>query len=241
MIAKRALVDAEGAVALLPAAFAVHVAAAIPRARCEALTAAVLGARAEWTRDFGGEQYSLGRAFYTHFETARANEYFSDAARSNERVEAIVPGFQGEMRALLARLVSGRAIARRGWCGAGVHVFPPREKVARLGGAVHYDIEGLAADHARARKRAVSLIVMLQTPESGGGLRLHDARYSGAEHATKAEHDAASVAIDYAVGDAVLLDSYRLHQIEGFRGKRDRISATLHGAETSNGVWETWF
>jgi hypothetical protein len=42
-------------------------------------------------------------------------------------------------------------------------------------------------------------------------------------------------------GDAVLIDSRRLHQIRPFRGKRDRISITLHAVEVDRGVWETWF
>ncbi len=239
MIVERA--DAADSVALFPATGAVVVRGMISVDRCRALAEAVLTARASWTPDFGGEQFALGRAFYTHFETGRSAEYFADAARSDERVETVLPGFQEEMRKLLALFVGGRVVKRRGWCAAGVHVFPPREVVARRGGVVHYDVEGLAKDHARARKRAVSLIVMLQTPDDRGGLRVHDARYSGREHATAEEVATRSETIRYGVGDAVLLDSYRLHQIEGFGGKRERISATLHGAETSAGIWESWF
>lgn len=241
MIAERTRAEAANAVALFRQSGAVVVRGLMTVDRCRALAEAVLAARESWTPDFGGEQFALGRAFYTHFETGRSGEYFADATRSNERVESVLPGFQDEMRALLATLVGGRVVQRRGWCAAGVHVFPPREVVARKGGVVHYDVEGLAKDHARARKRAVSLIVMLQAPEDRGGLRVHGARYSGREHATAEEVATRSETIRYGVGDAVLLDSYRLHQIEGFGGKRERISATLHGAETSAGLWETWF
>lgn len=241
MIGSRTLAAATGSVALFPKHGAVHVACAFPAERCRAIAAAVVAAREGWTEDFGGEQFALGRAFYTHYETGRSAEYFAEAARSNARVEAILPGFQGEMRALLATLVSGRVVQRRGWAGAGVHVFPAREKVAKKGGVVHYDVEGLTADHLRARKRAVSLIVMFQAPEDRGGLRVHEARYRGREHATEEDCATRAETIRYADGDAVLLDSYRLHQIESFGGRRARISATLHGAETSAGIWESWF
>ncbi len=42
-------------------------------------------------------------------------------------------------------------------------------------------------------------------------------------------------------GDAVLLSSYRLHQIRSFRGRLDRISITAHGVEVDPGIWELWF
>ncbi len=241
MIAVRSLEDAAGAVALFPSFGAVHVPRAIAPERAATLASAVLGAESSWTPDFGGEQFALGRAFYTHFETARSKEYFADAERSNARVDAILPGFAEEMRALLARLVGGTVRQRRGWCAAGVHVFPAGEKVARAGGVVHFDVEGLPREHARAMRRAVSVILMLQAPTERGGLRVHAARYAGREHATEAEAATPWERVAYAAGDAVLLDSYRLHQIEGFGGDRARISATLHGAETSAGVWECWF
>jgi hypothetical protein len=44
-----------------------------------------------------------------------------------------------------------------------------------------------------------------------------------------------------AAGDAIFFDSYRLHQILPFDGERHRISATLHGAQIDEGLWETWF
>jgi hypothetical protein len=46
--------------------------------------------------------------------------------------------------------------------------------------------------------------------------------------------------VPYEAGDLVVLDSYRLHQIQPFTGGVDRISATCHVAFAS-GVWESWF
>jgi len=82
---------------------------------------------------------------------------------------------------------------------------------------------------------------MLQAPTEGGGLFVHAARYAGREHANDDERASAREELVYRDGDAVLLDSYRLHQIRPFGGERARISATLHAAETSAGVWECWF
>ena len=42
-------------------------------------------------------------------------------------------------------------------------------------------------------------------------------------------------------GDALLIDSRRLHQILPFGGAKDRISITIHGAEIDRDVWEAWF
>jgi hypothetical protein len=81
---------------------------------------------------------------------------------------------------------------------------------------------------------------MFQPPASGGGLRVWDVSYEGAEAYEDEDLEAPSVTCDYGVGDLVLLDSYRLHQIQPFEGSVDRISATCHAAFVA-GQWETWF
>ena len=201
----------------------------------------VLASRDAWTEDFDGEQYSLGRAFYTHLETGRSREYFADAAASDARVERGAPGLQALLRAQLAALTGARVVPRRGWCGAGVHVFPPREKVAQVGGVVHFDVEGLGRHHLSRRRRALSLVLMLQCPEVGGGLRIWDVVYDGREHPTDDELAADGELVVYRPGDLLVFDSYRLHQIQPFGGARPRISATLHAAEVDRGLWECWF
>jgi len=123
-----------------------------------------------------------------------------------------------------------------------VHVFPAGGPLAKRGGVVHFDTEGLAAAHIRRRTPAVSLVLMLQPPANGGGLRLWPARYAGRDDVDEATVSAGGdVTVEYEVGDVVLFDSYRSHQIQGFEGKKDRISSTLHAAEIDNGLWETWF
>jgi hypothetical protein len=208
---------------------------------CAAAASAVMQRRGAWTADFGGEQFALGRAFYTHLETGRAGEYFKYASRSDALVEATLPGMQARVRALYGRLAGGRVRTRPGFCGPGVHVFPAGEKVAREGGVVHFDTEGISPLHLERRARALTLVIMLQPPTRGGGLRVWDVRYRGRDAASPAELRRTAATALYRAGDALLLESYRLHQIQGFTGRRDRISVTLHGVEVDAGVWETWF
>lgn len=214
---------------------------AVPADTCARWVRGVLGARDAWTSDFGGEQFALGRAFYTHLETGKSDDYFRDAPASDARVQDAAPGLQEAMRALVGAMTGSRVVQRRGWCGPGVHVFPASEKVARAGGVVHFDVEGLGRHHLDAHKPALSLVVMLQPPAVGGGLRLWDVTYHGSEHPTDEDLAAHSELVEYDVGDALLFDSYRLHQIQPFEGARDRITATVHGAEISRGVFESWF
>ncbi len=214
---------------------------------CHAFVRGVYAGRSEWNADFGGEQFSLGRAFYTHLEEGRSEAYFRDAAGSDARVERFAPGLQRVMRELVAEVVPTRDAvvrARRGWAGPGVHIFPAGGHVAEHGGVVHFDTEGLAASHLERRRAAITIVAMLQKPAAGGGLRLWDVSYDGedGEHEASEEHLAReSTTIVSEVGDVVVLDSYRLHQIRPFEGALDRVSATVHAAEIDRGVWETWF
>ncbi|MDF2691750.1 MAG: hypothetical protein K0S65_133 [Labilithrix sp.] len=233
---------AEGAFAGLASSCAVVVQEHFSAAACAAWVDGVYRAREVWTNDFGGEQFSLGRAFYTHFEEGRSQAYFADTVGSDARVEAHVPGLQQAMRDLVLRVVGeGRVVQRRGWCGPGVHVFPPNGPVASRGGVRHFDTEGLPAHHLSRRRPAITLVAMLQTTETDGGLQVWDVRYDGHDHPTPEELRAPSAVVHYGTGDVVLIDSYRLHQIQRFEGARDRISATVHAAQVDAGLWECWF
>lgn len=213
---------------------------AFDAARCEAWLRRVYAARHEWTEDFGGEQFCLGRAWYTHYETGRSAEYFAGAQASDALVEAHLPGFQAELVAAARRLLGAPVRPRSGWCGAGVHVFPAGEQVARRGGVVHFDTEGLGARQIASRRRALTLLLMLGAPEQGGELALWDRLYSGEDH-VEPEARGARVLAAYGPGDLLVIDSLRLHQIQPFGGSRDRVSATLHVAEVDAGSWEAWF
>jgi hypothetical protein len=227
--------------AQLPGHLAVLARSAAPAAEAAALTRRVLAARESWTSDFGGEQFALGRAFYTHLETGRGRQYFAEAARSDAVVEAVLPGVQERTLALLARLLGGQVRRRAGFCGPGVHVFPAGGKVAREGGVVHYDLEGLT-DHQKARGvAAVTLVWTLQPAAWGGGLRLWDLLFDGRADTEVDPSAAARVTVRAEAGDALLIDSRRLHQIRPFRGAADRVSLTLHAVEVDHGVWDAWF
>lgn len=222
-------------------AAAVVVRAALPEGVRLPWVKRVYRARREWTRDFDGAQFAVGRAFYTHLETGRSELYFRDAARSDERVEHWLPGMQALVRRVFGQLVGGLVRPRIGFCGPGVHVFPAGGQVARAGGIEHFDVEGLTPAQLHHGHRATSLVWMLQCPEWGGGLRLWDAHHAGSEHPTGDQLAAAHRTVRYQPGDLLFSDSLRLHQIRPFRGERDRISITAHAVEVDRGVWDCWF
>jgi hypothetical protein len=221
-------------------ALAVNARGAIDAGTAAAWARAVLAARAEWNSDFGGAQHSLGRAWYTHLEQERTEAYFREAAASDAIVERACPGLARTMRELAARVVGQPVAARAGWCGPGVHVFPAKGLVARRGGDVHFDTEGLTPAHVSDRAPALTLVLMFQPPARGGGLRVWDVLYAGSDGYDDEDLERASVTCSYEPGDLVVIDSYRLHQIQPFTGELDRISATCHAAFVA-GQWESWF
>lgn len=225
---------------LLASSLAVRVRGAIDPSLAARWAAGVLSAREAWVADFGGAQFSLGRAWYTHLEQGRAGDYFANAAASDASVERACPSLQRTMRALTARIVGTPVAERSGWCGPGVHVFPAGKLVAQRGGDVHFDTEGLTPAHVGDRAPALTLVLMLQPPPTGGGLRVWDVTHAGSDAYEDDDLERAHVTCDYAAGDLVVIDSYRLHQIQPFGGPLDRISATCHAAFVA-GQWETWF
>jgi hypothetical protein len=236
-------VAVDAAAPLLPqlqGALALRVRGVASAEGAEAWAEGVRAARDAWTTDFGGAQHSLGRAWYTHLEQGLAAAYFADVAASDATVEGACPGLQDVMRALTAHVVGAPVTARAGWCGPGVHVFPAGALVAQRGGDIHFDTEGLTPAHVAARAPALTLVLMLAPPEDGGGLRVWDVTYAGSDDYEDDELARPSVVCTYGAGDLVVIDSYRLHQIQPFAGARDRISATCHAAFVA-GRWESWF
>ena len=229
------------ALAEIERCFGLAVGGVLSALECAEYLAALYRASDAWVSDFDGEQFSLGRAFYTHLEQDRCREYFADAAASDARMERTLPGLARRMLGLVEQLTGGACFARRGFCGPGVHVFPAGQKVAREGGVIHFDTEGLPEQHARRRKRALTVVVMLGLPESGGGLKLWSARYAGSDNVDDERQRGTACEARYELGGALVIDSYRLHQIQPFAGRRDRVSATVHAAEVDPGRWETWF
>jgi hypothetical protein len=222
---------------------ALHRRGVLGDAECRRWVAGAYAARADWTPCFDGVQFTLGRAYYTHLEEGRPDDYFAAACASDARVERALPGLQARARAILSELVGEPVAPRAGWCGPGVHVFPAGAWLSRHGGDVHFDTEGLSDEQRAARAPALSLILMLQPPLHGGGLRVWDVLYAGDDgdgSLPPAAERAGSVTIDYAPGDMVVIDSYRLHQIQPFDGPRDRLSLTAH-AVWDGDRWVSWF
>ena len=245
MPARGALVDvaAHDTAPLLPrleGSLALRMRGAIAPEQVEAWAAGVRSARESWVSDFGGAQHSVGRAWYTHLEQGRAAEYFAAVAASDATVERVCPGLQDALRGLVARVVGAPVVARPGWCGPGVHVFPAGAICAQRGGDIHFDTEGLTPAHVSERSPALTVVLMLSPPDSGGELRVWDVAHAGSDDHEDEDLEQPSVLCAYAAGDLVVIDSYRLHQIQPFEGPNDRISATCHAALVA-GTWETWF
>jgi hypothetical protein len=202
----------------------------------------IYAARDAWTPCFEGVQFTLGRAYYTHLEEEREAEYFANAPASDLLVERAVPGLQARVREILSGWLGAPVTPRRGWCGPGVHIFPAGQWLSDHGGDVHFDTEGLSDEHLEARRPALSAIIMLQPPATGGGLRVWNARWEGRddEPAIRSAARAPSDVLQYEAGDLVVIDSYRLHQIQPFTGTRDRVSVTAHLILSSRG-WLSWF
>ena len=198
----------------------------------------IVAARAEWVGDFDDVQWSLGRAFYTHLEQDKESLYFAEAARSDALVERAAPGLQARMCAAVATMTGEPVVARAGWCGPGVHIFPANGWLALHGGEVHFDLEGMSDAEIKDGAPALTLVLMLQPAARGGELGVWDIVHgAGATESAPRPPDAL---VAYEPGDLVAIDSRRLHQIQPFAGSVDRISATVHAVRT-RGRWECWF
>ena len=214
---------------------------ALTVAECARWTRAAYAARGSWTPNFDGVQFTLGRAYYTHLEEDRAAEYFAGAAESDALVERTLPGLQGRLRDLLSGWLGAPVERRPGWCGPGLHIFPAGGWLSENGGDLHFDTEGLRARDLASRAPAMSAIAMLQPAARGGGLRVWSTLYEGDDEvAEDLVRTTPHQTIDYELGDLVMIDSYRLHQIQPFTGALDRLSATAH-LVLSEGRWQSWF
>jgi hypothetical protein len=226
--------------ALLADHLAVHFEGALSRRECVGYARGVYAGRAAWVPNFDGVQFTLGRAWYVHLETDRADEYFAHAAEADASVERFVPGLADRLLALMQLFVGAPVRRREGYCGPGVHVFPAGAYVSHHGGDVHYDWEGLTDAQLEAHVPALSAILMLQPAAQGGGLRLWDKLHEG-DQTDEEPGSCESRVVTYGAGDLVFIDSYRLHQICESSGPLDRISMTAHAALDPEHGWEAWF
>lgn len=211
-------------------------------------TRRVEAAKDLWSNPFL-DLVTLGEAWYMHFEAESSAQYFDLARKYHDRINTILPSCQHLMNDLMARAVRTQHVHTRPfWFGAGAHIFERQSYTFKNGGAIHFDTEGLREEQIRAKVPAVSCVLMLQSSEQGGALRLWDHRYTtkGREETFddlvfKKAPDAAYADVEYEAGDFVIFDSYRLHCIQKSKGKRSRISLTTHAVRTSSNSWESWF
>ncbi len=207
---------------------------------CQRYVRAIYDARQFWHSDFDGAQFSLGRAWYTHLEQHRVRLYFGRSQDSDQLVERILPRMQSQMRELMSTALGEPVTARVGWCGPGVHIFPAAGWCAQHGGDIHFDSEGLLYPEPLPHTAALTMILMLQPAELGGGLKVWNTRYQNSDTITPDMLATAHTVVPYQTGDLVIIDAYQLHQIQPFEGQRDRISITAHLARVSHG-WVSWF
>ncbi len=208
-------------------------------AQCQLWASSVTNAHEDWIPNFGGVQFTLGRAWYTHLEEDLGELYFERAAASDALVERTLPGMQQAMRDFGQRLLRFAVQPRPLWCGPGVHVFPAGGLVAKRGGEVHFDTEGLQNEHLGERRPAFTCVAMLQRPPEGGALRVWDRLFDG-DLFPKPDASTAVAELRYEVGSVAIIDSYRMHQIAPFTGESDRISITMHVVLEADG-WHAWF
>jgi hypothetical protein len=235
-----ARLDEGAALPALASSVCVRMKDAISDAERARFLAGVYAGKAEWTSNFEGIQFTLGRAWYTHLETDLTEQYFANAVQSDVIVEKHCPGLQARMLDLVSRFVGAQVVRREGYCGAGVHVFPAGGYCADHGGDVHFDTEGLTRSQLRARMPALSFILMLQPAKKGGGLAVWDVKWEGSDDVTDAMLSRPNANIDYAPCELAVIDSYNLHQIQAFAGDVDRVSATVHALKNGE-RWEAWF
>jgi hypothetical protein len=230
------------ALALLEQRFALQYSGILTELECADLIRTIYEGRAHWTPNFEGVQFTLGRAFYTHLEEDREEDYFRNPMDSDAVVRSFAPGLQERITAAVRLLVEEEVQRRPGFCGAGVHIFPAGGLCAQQGGDLHFDTEGLTEEQLETDAPAFTCVLMLQPPQAGGGLRVWNKTYAGEETVDESELPSDSVLCTYRAGDLVVIDSRRLHQILPFSGSLDRVSATLHAVYNSTReLWEVWF
>jgi hypothetical protein len=230
----------KGALAALDSVVAARFPSALTEEERARFLVGVYRGKAEWTSNFEGIQFTLGRAWYTHLEQDFTDAYFANAAKSDEVVERHCPGLQQKMLSLAALALDAKVIHRKGYCGAGVHIFPAGGYCADHGGDLHFDTEGLTKSQLRSRVRAVTFVLMLQPARVGGGLSVWDQKWEGSDDVTDAMIARPHASIDYKTAELVMIDSYSLHQIQPFKGEVDRVSATCHAVQIGD-AWEAWF
>lgn len=219
---------------------ALHIQSVLPKEICEDIVAKVYKNKDHWNSDFEGLQFSFGQAYYPHLEAGTTDEYFEKVPTSDEQFNQALPGLQEMAMGFLSTVVGGYVQQREGWSGPGIHIFPANGYAANNAGEVHFDLDGISDSDRIALSPAVTMILMLQPPTSGGGLKVWNTKYAGRNADELKLESIPSAIIEYGVGDLVFINSYTLHQIQPFESNNDRISLTVHSIYNGE-CWDCWF
>jgi len=219
---------------------ALHIYSVLPKEICEDIVTKVYKNKEHWNSDFEGLQFSFGQAYYPHLEAGTTEEYFEKVPNSDELFNKALPGLQEMAMKFLSSIVGGYVQQREGWSGPGIHIFPANGYAANNAGEIHFDLDGIADEDRIALSPAVTMILMLQPPTTGGGLKVWNTKYAGRTADELALNEIPSTIVEYAIGDLVFINSYTLHQIQPFQSQCDRISLTVHSIYNGE-CWDCWF
>lgn len=177
-----------------------------------------------WTAYSGGLQYSLGLSFYGCLEAGDIAGYYAGAAASELHLQALFPDLRARLYGFLGSLLGTDVCQRPGFCGHGLVRYPAGRWCAHHGSNLHADIEGVPAEILGAVAPVLTVVAMLQAPESGGALMFWPATAT-VDNIELVEPEGVLL----AAGDIVAFDSRRLHAVAPFQGRRDRIVAVTRG------------
>lgn len=214
------------------------------------IVSAFYNARSDWSEGFKGQQYSLGEVWYHYAETNEGVEtYREQAVNSRDIFEKHIPGLHAHILNFLCDTLNTSSVSiRDGWAGPGIVSFLSQNYVAKNGGGLHYDIEGLSVEEMTDPAfELYSFVSMLQKPDSGACLYTWDKRYDHNDAKDRENSPMmSSVAgkkrayINYQLCDLWMFKGLNAHHIEKFTGDLDRICLTFHIAKR-NDHWDVWF
>lgn len=203
--------------------------------------------RLRWRDDYGGEQFSLPDNYYARVSGGTVEEYFSSVVASRKLMAESFPHEQKRFLQLMQTLIKAETVPlKKGWCGPGFVIFPEGEYVAVNNGPIHVDAEGLVdGELVDSDARACALVLMVQKPQWQGGVRVWNFPWDpllGETHSLRRAENSYSngYTIEYELGDLVVLNSLKPHQILSFGGGIDRITMNAFGSFVG-GRWQFWF
>jgi hypothetical protein len=203
--------------------------------------------RRRWKSDYDGTQYSFPENYYARVEGGTEREYFFTVDDSVQLMADLFPREQERFLQVIKSLLDVDLVPlKKGWCGPGFVIFPKNEFVAVNNGPIHVDSEGLVDGELYDKDaKACAVILMIQKPETQGGVRVWNINWEP----TRGEGQSLRMAednyddghtIEYEVGEMVVLNSLKPHQILAFDGDTDRITMNAFGSFVG-GRWQFWF